>query len=388
MLKEIVRYEVPRDFFVEAHIADIHFGVIDPYIEYKILSEQFIQPLMEMSVLDIIAIDGDLFDHKFMASSEAVICAMYFIDALINVCKAKGATLLLISGTGSHDADQMKIFYPHMRRDDVDVRVVMDTKFEYIKGKKILCIPEQYNKGEEYYNHFLLDSGYYDACYMHGTFIGGIVGKNERDLNSIREPVFDWSDFGGCRGPIISGHNHVHGSYAAKSFFYCGSPIRWCFGEEQPKGWILLFHNVKDRWYKIHFEPITSFRYETIQLDELMKSDPNTIIQYIEQVKSTGIDKLRIQFKLVDADKITLLRNYYRNRRDIVLENVTERAKTDIIQNKLDQMDEEERKMVNALSDPNISPQEKLIIYMNKKNGNSYWTAELFEKFMEDLKRL
>ena len=119
-----------------------------------------------------------------------------------------------------------------------------------------------------------------------------------------------------------------------------------------------------------------------------MKSDPNTIIQYIEQVKSTGIDKLRIQFKATDADKITLLRNYYRNRRDIVLENVTERAKTDIIQNKLDQMDEEERKMVNALSDPNISPQDKLIIYMNKKNGNSFWTAELFEKFMEDLKRL
>ena len=384
----IAEYMKPQDFFVEAHIADIHFGVMDPYTTYKILMEQFIAPLRDMQTLDIVSVDGDLFEHKFMASSDAVVYAIYFVQALVEVCKQKNATLLLISGTGSHDADQMRLFYPYMKRPDVDVRVIMSTGFEYVKGKRILCVPEQYNKGEDYYNGFLFRSGTYDACYMHGTIKGGIVGKNERDLDSNREPVFDEMDFGGCLGPIISGHNHVHSTYASNSFFYVGSPIRWRFGEEQTKGWILLFHNIRERWFKVHFEPIQSFRYDTLQFGDLMKSDPNTIIQYIEQVKSSGIDYLRIQFTVNDGDKIALLRSYYRNRRDIVLENIAEKQRRDLVQEKLDSMDLEQKQMMETLSNPNLTPEEKLVVYMNKKNGDSYWTTELFTKFMEDVKKL
>ena len=277
----------------------------------------------------------------------------------------------------------MKLFYPMMKLDDVDVRVVMCVCWEFIKGKKILCIPELYNKGEAYYKPFL--NSIYDACYMHGSFKGAIFGKNEVDLNSSREPVFDIESFGGCLGPIISGHNHIHSSYANDEFFYCGSPIRWSFGEEQDKGWLLLFHNIRERWYKIHFEPIVSFRYETIILDDIIKSDPNTIIQYIEQLKRNNIDYLRIKFNIEDKDKIALLRSYYHNRKDIVIDNPT---LTDKIDNKLDEIEEEHKQMLLSIIDPNISPEEKLIIYMNKNDTNSYWTLDLFKKFMEQLKSL
>lgn len=380
MLK-VVDIIKPQDFFVEAHIADIHFGVIDPEVTYWILQKQFVEPLYNLKVLDIISINGDLFDHKFMANSNAVMYAMYFVQSLVDICRQKNATLLLISGTGSHDADQMKLFYPLMKSNDVDVRVVTTVKFEYIKGKKILCIPELYNKGEEYYNLFL--NKIYDACYMHGTFKGAIYGKNETDLNSIREPVFDINSFGGCLGPIISGHNHINSIYN-NDFYYCGSPIRWTFGEEQPKGWLLLFHNIKNRWYKVHFEPIISFRYETIKLDEIMKSDPNTIIQYIEQIKNTGIDYLRIQFSIDDKDKIALLRSYYHNRRDIVIDVNNKNE----IENKLDEMEYEQKQMMLSITDPNISPEEKLVMYMNKQEGNSYWTVDTFNKFMEEIKNI
>ena len=388
MLTQIVERVRPQEFFVEAHIADIHFGTIDPFVTQKILMEQFIQPLSELQVLDIVSVDGDLFDHKFMASSSAVMCAIYFVQSLVELCRVKGATLLLISGTGSHDSDQMKLFFPYMRRTDVDVRVIMSTQFIYIKGKKILCIPELYNKGEEYYNNFLIRSGWYDACYMHGTFKGAIVGKNERTLDSVREPVFDIEDFGGCLGPIISGHNHVHSAYGNGSFFYCGSPIRWNFGEEKPKGWILLLHNIREKWFRVHFEPIKSFRYDTLQLGEIMQSDPNTIIQYIEQVKNAGVDFLRVQFTVNDGDKIALLRSYYRNRRDIKLESVFDKQRRDMVQDKLDAMDESQKQMVNVLTDNNLTPEEKLVIYMNKKNNDSYWNIDLFRQFMEDVKRL
>ena len=220
---------------------------------------------------------------------------------------------------------------------------------------------------------------------MHGTFKGAIYGKNETDLNSSREPVFDLYSFGGCAGPIISGHNHVHSVWCDGDFYYCGSPIRWTFGEEQPKGWILLFHNIKERWYKVHFEPIVSFRYETIKLDEIMKSDPNTIIQYIEQIKSNGVDYLRVQFSIEDKDKIALLRSYYHNRRDVTIESSCSQIE---IQNKLDEMEETQKQLMLSITDPNLSPEEKLIIYMNNKEGNSYWTIDLFSQFMEEIKKI
>lgn len=117
-------------------------------------------------------------------------------------------------------------------------------------------------------------------------------------------------------------------------------------------------------------------------------SDPNTIIQYIEQVKAAGVDFLRIQFTVNDGDKIALLKSYYRNRRDIVLENISDRQRRDLVQEKLDSMDEEQKKMMTDLSNPNLTPEEKLVIYMNKKNGESMWTVDLFRKFMDDIKKL
>ena len=191
--------------------------------------------------------------------------------------------------------------------------------------------------------------------------------------------------FGSCLGPIISGHNHVYSTWGNGDFFYCGSPIRWTFGEEKPKGWILLFHNIKDRWYKVHFEPIVSFRYETIQLDEIIKSDPNTIIQYIEQIKNNGIDFLRIQFKVEDRDKIALLRSYYHNRKDITIDSSYSKNE---IENKLYEMEEDQKQLMLSITDPNLSPEEKLVMYMNKQEGNSYWTVDLFAQFMEEIQKI
>jgi hypothetical protein len=51
-------------------------------------------------------------------------------------------------------------------------------------------------------------------------------------------------------------------------------------------------------------------------------------------------------------------------------------------------MDESQKQMVSVLSDNNLTPEEKLVIYMNKKNNDSYWNIDLFRKFMEDVRRL
>ena len=366
-----------KEVFVEAHIADIHFGVMDPMIQYNILKEQFLNYIYSMQTLDIVSINGDLFDHKFIASAEAIMVANQFINDLVNICKMKNATLILISGTSYHDSNQLNLFRYLETSNDVDVRIVNEAKFLYIKGKKILCIPELYNKGSSYYYDFLYYNGYYDACYMHGTYKGAIYGKNVPNLDSNREPVFDIKDFSFCLGPIISGHKHIR-SIHDNDFYYCGSPIRWCFGEEQEKGFLILLHDLTTRHYLVHFEPITSFRYDTIELSDIINNDPNTIINYINEIKSRGIYKLRVVFTINDRDKIAILKSYYKANKNVTL--VVDEEKQ-AVEEKINEMEDEYNKFL-YLFDRNLSPEEKLTQYMNQVHGTTFWDVDVLNKLL------
>ena len=98
-----------RQYVVEVHIADIHFGSIDPLKQFNILNEQFLSKIATID-FDILSIDGDIFDKKFMANSMSVMYAMEFVRICTELCKAKQATMIIISGTESHDAGQLKLF--------------------------------------------------------------------------------------------------------------------------------------------------------------------------------------------------------------------------------------------------------------------------------------
>lgn len=384
-MKEVITFtNVQKPVYVEVHIADIHFGVIDPHVQYQILQEQFLNHLIGMKVLDIVSINGDLYDHKFMANSDAVMYASYFVNQLVQICKVKQTTLILINGTASHDADQIKLFAPYLNDPYLDMRLVInDAQFHYIKGKKILCIPEMYGRGYDYYDYFLSQQGPYDACYMHGTFAGAIPGKNTPDLNAEREPVFSIEDFAICRGPIIAGHNHVFSRYK-NDFYYSGSPIRWRFGEEEEKGFIILLHKPQLRQYLIHFEPIKSFRYDTIYLDNMLNDDPRHIIDYINSLKQQGIDYIRIKFTRNDVDKISILKNFYRTRSDIKIETDFEQ---EMVQRELESLDQKYLQY-DYLFDKNLSSTEILVRYMNQAEQSSYWTVDSLKQFLMDIEKI
>ena len=164
-----------RGLLRQVHISDIHFGVIDPLTEFNILKEQFIDKIISIAnCLDVISINGDLFDHKVMANSPVVLYATKFISMLIDICTAYNITLIIIAGTKSHDNDQLQLFYHYIQESNADIRIIESVSFEIVKGAKILCIPELYGMGEEYYNNFLSYSGNYDAVFMHGTVKGSV----------------------------------------------------------------------------------------------------------------------------------------------------------------------------------------------------------------------
>lgn len=368
-LAECYFNNITRGTTVEAHIADIHFGAMNPKVQYEILCEQFINKICNLN-LDIICIEGDLFDHKVMNNSDVVMYANCFIHDLIELCERKNATLILIYGTNSHDANQYKSLYHFMNRSKADIRIIDKVQFEIAKGKKILCIPEMYNMGREYYEEYLYSNGGYDSVYMHGTLKNSIFGKNELDLDSVREPVFDMNCFSFCRGPIISGHIHV-AQCLNNDFYYCGSPYRWCFGEEQPKGFYVLLHNLDTRQYYMHFEEIKSFRYDTVELDDIIISDPKKVVDYISSLKANGIDYIRLKLNK-HHDNNMIIMNYYKNDKSIKID--TSYRNSIIL--------EDNQKVLNKyhdlefLTDPNIDEYEKFCRYVNYKEDCEFITVE------------
>ena len=98
-----MRYEFDKShkrYLTEVHIADIHFGSIDPAKQFMILQEQFLNRINFID-FDILSIDGDIFDKKFMANNDAIYYAMEFVRLCTEMCIRKEATMVIIAGTES-----------------------------------------------------------------------------------------------------------------------------------------------------------------------------------------------------------------------------------------------------------------------------------------------
>ena len=366
-----------RGNLITAHIADIHFGSMNPKIQYEILEEQFINKLINLP-LDAVVIDGDLFDHKAMANSDLIMYAVKFIETLVQkVIRPKQCTLVILAGTYNHDCGQLKLFYHYMTDPTVDVRVVENIQFEYIKNARVLCIPELYGLDESIYRHYLFEQGVYDEVFMHGTIKGAVVNN---EVGNGR--LFTIQDFALCRGPIISGHIHNGGCFN-KYFYYCGSPYSWRFDDDYRKGFLICLHNLDTGAHYIHKEEITSFRYETINLDDMISQDPKVIIDYIDKIKKEkGIDFIRVEFcNEIPEDTKYMIDSFFRNNNSVKL-NYKFTKEQKFIQNRLKEMNELEK--YSYINDSSLSEYDKLSRYINDSMGYVYISADEIKKIVEE----
>lgn len=357
--------------------SDIHFGAMDPQYQYNTLKKQMIEPLYN-SQFDIFAICGDYFEHKFMANSDAIMYGLLFFDDVVNLCISKNATLLIISGTKKHDDDQLKMFYKYLNNPNIDIRIVEHTKFEYIKGAKVLCIPEEYNKDDEYYYNFLYAQGYYDFCVVHGMYKGAVYQNETINTDNStmdnRIKVFTIDDFQMCRGMILAGHIHTPGCFNSY-FYYCGSPYVWRFGEEHAKGFLVTLLDLTNGQHYTHFQEINCMRYVTINIDNLLHEEPDVIIQYI-QYMSNDIDFIRIELNNPNQacmPTLEILKKYYRNNNNIKL-NVKNKEK-EKINEEVNNLSEEYKKY-DYLLDKQLTCYEKFVKYVNQMEGELFITVE------------
>lgn len=369
-----IRYKRSRGTLVIASIADIHMGRINPKTHYDILKEQFIDKISSLPKLDIIAIPGDFYDHKIMANSAAAMYGSLLMSDIVNVAREKNATIIYVVGTASHDDDTYKLWYSYVQDPTVDFRLVDTIRYEYVKGSKILCIPELYGVDEEVYQHYLHGS-WYDMCFMHGTFKGAVYGDN---VGQGR--LFTIDDFSHCMGFMLAGHVHVPGCFN-KYFYYCGSPIRWNHGEEQDKGFILACLNLDTMSHYIDFEVIKSFKYKTIDLDSIIDEDPQAVIQYIDNIKSSeGIDFIKVRFNhsVSNANKV-IISNFYKQKDNVDIEfNKTQEEvlKKAEIESSMDKF--------NFILDQQLTDEQIFVMYVNECEGYEFITVDKLKEILNE----
>ena len=359
---------------VIVNTADIHFGSIDPKVTYQILKEQFIDKIRLLPKLDIIVIAGDIFERKYMANSDPITYGTMFMGEIMQVSKEKNASVIVVMGTREHDADQLRLFYHYRNNPEYDIHIVEDLQYVYTKGMNILCIPELYGVPEERYQYVL--NTYYDMCIMHGTIKGSVYGDNVKESR-----LFTIDDFKYCLGPIVSGHVHTGGCFD-RDFYYTGSPIRYKFGEEGTKGFLILLYDLDTRRYLMHLEPIESFRYDTISLNHLIVSDPKEIIEYINELKEKeNIDYLRIEISPDYSQENTeILKTYFRNYQDIKFKiNKSKKTNEEIVNKESELYDQ-----YSYIFDPNLNEFEILARFINDKEGYVIVEASKIKELMEE----
>lgn len=371
-----------KDTLIEIHIADIHFGNKSTKIEdhFNIMVEQFINPISTIN-FDLLSINGDLFDHKVMANSDTVMYAIKFIDLCVQLCRARNATLVLLEGTSEHDADQLKLFYHYLEDPTIDIRIVESARFEIIKGYRFLYMPEEYSMGDEYYERLLYQSGWYDSACIHGTMVGSVHGTKEQSFDNSRA-IFDLSCFSYCKGPIICGHVHKPQVMGGGYIYYSGCPIRYKYGEEEPKGFLICLHNYRTREFYIHFQEIESFRYDTINIDSILSNDPKDIIQYIQDLKASGIDKIRIQFS-TDSSTTEIIKSYFKSIPDIKVDDTAVKKRVELEAN-VDIFEDDEYSGLEFVLDETLDKKEILCKYANFLKGYVYVTTDELNALLKE----
>ena len=90
-----LKLNIDRGTLITAHISDLHFPAMDPQRQYNILEDQFLKKIEAMPRLDLICVNGDLYDHKLMTSSDGTLYASMFVARLVEITKSHNATLIL-----------------------------------------------------------------------------------------------------------------------------------------------------------------------------------------------------------------------------------------------------------------------------------------------------
>lgn len=229
---------------VTVNISDLHFGAprLDPLRQADNLREYLFPEIVKSQMLTI---TGDVYHKPLMVNSLAADTTTAFILDMLTVADQHNVTVRAVRGTYSHDLDQMRhiaTLHKHNKFKN-DFKYYDTVTCEYIERFDMKCIflPDDlpYDTSDtciEEIKKMMDGRGWLNVDYVfgHGMFDHAMpdnIKKSERNYRIEQFTPF-------VKKRVVFGHVH---DFSARSIqVYGGSPERWSFGEEGPKGFIVI----------------------------------------------------------------------------------------------------------------------------------------------------
>ena len=145
----------------------------------------------------------------------------------------------------------------------------------------------------------------------------------------------------------------------------------------------MVIYNMDTSQYYIHKEPITSYRYDTISIDDFIMNDPNTIIQYIDnKQKNEGIDFIRIKCisSMKTQDTINVLKAYYAQNNTVKFQITKD---SDLDKAKLDEKEQDLYNQYSYFFNKSMSPYEIFVQYVNQSQSDIVITVDQLMKILK-----
>lgn len=267
------------------NISDIHLGCRRLYSDWMV-ANLLALILPKIPEIDLLVIQGDLYDTAIGFSDAPAVYIIRFISALLKACDEHRVTVRVLRGTFSHDRTQCAIIpeiHKQMKLTN-DVKYVDTSSLEYIEqfDMRVAYVPDNVpmQSSEEVIadlKHFMGLFGWdsVDYAYIHGSFEHTLPPVAARHCKVLyREDQFDF-----VKRFVVVGHIHQH-SIRGK-IINNGSVDRLCHGEEEPKGFVMIDDHVDDAEITFVENPRAT-RFVTYDISD-MDMDETRLTDYIEE---------------------------------------------------------------------------------------------------------
>lgn len=375
-------------------VPDIHWGAIDPELQWKCL--EFIFTFMEECLsnhipIDLLVIAGDYFDSKLPLNSQEAIRAIQWFHRLYQLCWEHDIRIRIFQGTLEHDNDQLHVFdeltHPvdtntHTGERDVDYAFfkifTKTTSEETLPGLQCIYCPDETLQTDEYEEIYINEMLHvHDLGFFHGSFdvVYGSLLESNPSLIQKKNVIFSYEKWNKLiHGPLLAGHWHDGKQW--EELYYGGSPIRYKFDENEEKGILFMSYEYDSKQYFVHkVKNPFACEYTTYELYSIACTGKESYMRLIEDVEaeyqrlqqppySYLKNKIRIVFYITDEKPendvaISALRKQFINRKDIkiVIKNKLKAKRKQAEKQKIEKLENDYGFIYKGLSAPNVIEQ-------------------------------
>lgn len=318
------------------HISDIHFGKKDDLRLFRELGQFNKKIHKEGEDIDIVFLQGDLYDRILKFNEIGGKLVLEFITELCELSDKYDFELRIIKGTKTHDFNQLDVFKKFEGKHK-NFRIITTVEVEEIfEDIYVLYLPEEYPENpEEYYAEYFNIEGKYDYIIGHGMidFVAHVPEKAEDTgerfvRNAVTLKAKQLADL--CYGLISFGHIHDRCDWK-KKIYYTGSYSAFAFGEKKSKGYLECYYDPEELTFRVkHLVNKEAPSYITVNIDEIHFESTEEKITFIKDLKDE-YDFIKIKTNN-DAENVDILKQVVAADNDVKIDikrNVVDEDKVD-----------------------------------------------------------